>query len=319
MTSTKKWLIFALILIIGGTVILGVAMRMFNWDFSELFTSKYETNNYEIQDSCRHITVEASTADIQIVPAQDGKISVVCYETANMKHRVLAENDRLTVSVQNSRKWYEYIGIQFGMPKITLYLPQGSYGDIIIDAKTGRIEIPDGYQFENIRIKCTTGNISNHASAAGDMHMQATTGNILTEHAAAGNLSLSVTTGKITATDITCNADASIHVSTGKAMLTGLSCKNLASTGSTGNIELINTVASEGFNIQRSTGKVTFDRCDAAEIYVKTDTGDVKGSFLTDKIIFARSDTGTVRVPQSTTGGKCEITTDTGNIIITIE
>ena len=71
--------------------------------------------------------------------------------------------------------------------------------------------------------------------------------------------------------------------------------------------------------IGRSTGDVRFEECDAAEIFVRTDTGDIKGSLLTDKMFFAEADTGSVRVPKTTSGGRCEITTSTGDIRITIE
>ena len=80
-----------------------------------------------------------------------------------------------------------------------------------------------------------------------------------------------------------------------------------------------NVNASGVFSITRSTGDVEFDACDASEIYVKTDTGDVTGTLLSDKIFFAESDTGKVSVPKSVTGGRCEISTDTGRIDITVK
>lgn len=80
-----------------------------------------------------------------------------------------------------------------------------------------------------------------------------------------------------------------------------------------------NVIATEKFSIERSTGDVTFDGADAAEIFVKTDTGDVKGSLLTDKVFITETDTGRVDVPKTTIGGRCEITTDTGDISIEIK
>ena len=60
------------------------------------------------------------------------------------------------------------------------------------------------------------------------------------------------------------------------------------------------------------------DACDAAEIVVKTDTGDVTGTLLTEKVFMVKTDTGDVDVPRSVTGGACEITTDTGDIRVGI-
>lgn len=71
-------------------------------------------------------------------------------------------------------------------------------------------------------------------------------------------------------------------------------------------------------NLERDTGDIEFDGCDADAIYVKTDTGSVMGTFLTDKEFVTDTDTGSVDVPKSVTGGRCEISTDTGNIRVKI-
>ena len=56
--------------------------------------------------------------------------------------------------------------------------------------------------------------------------------------------------------------------------------------------------------------------CDAEEIGIKTDTGDVTGSLLSEKVFHARTDTGRIEVPKTTGGGLCEIVTDTGDVRI---
>ena len=61
------------------------------------------------------------------------------------------------------------------------------------------------------------------------------------------------------------------------------------------------------------------EQCDAFEIVAKTSTGDVTGSFLSEKIFMAQTDTGRIDVPQTMTGGKCQITTNTGDIKVKIE
>jgi len=63
---------------------------------------------------------------------------------------------------------------------------------------------------------------------------------------------------------------------------------------------------------------VEFTACDAGEIVIETDTGDVEGTLLSDKIFITETDTGRIDVPKTTTGGRCQITTDTGDIKIKI-
>ncbi len=81
---------------------------------------------------------------------------------------------------------------------------------------------------------------------------------------------------------------------------------------------MTDVIASGKFDIERSTGNVIFTRCDALEITVLTDTGDVRGSLLSEKIFFYETDTGDVDLPETLGGGKCKITTDTGDINITV-
>ena len=77
-------------------------------------------------------------------------------------------------------------------------------------------------------------------------------------------------------------------------------------------------VIAKDFSIERSTGDVTLDGCDAETLWIKTDTGDVTGTLLSDKIFMAQSDTGKVEVPKSTSGGVCEVSTDTGKILLSV-
>ena len=72
------------------------------------------------------------------------------------------------------------------------------------------------------------------------------------------------------------------------------------------------------YAVDRSTGDVRLDRCDAAEISIRTDTGDVIGTLRSEKVFFVRTDTGRVDVPETAAGGKCAITTDTGDVSISL-
>ena len=110
-----------------------------------------------------------------------------------------------------------------------------------------------------------------------------------------------------------------LSASTGNIKIVNAKCVNLLSKVDTGNVLLKNVVATEKFIIETDTGDVKFVASDASDIFVKTDTGNVTGSLLTDKVIFAESDTGNIDVPKIIADEKCEITTDTGDIKITIE
>lgn len=276
--STKIWLITATTLVALGCIMFSVVMTRNHWDFTKLSTVKYETNTYEVTDDFNSVSMLTGTADILFVQSDDKICKVVCYEMSDMKHTTTVQNDTLTINVTDEREWYDHIGITLGSPKITVYLPKTEYDSLVIKEDTGDIEVPKDFKF--------------------------------------GSIDISTSTGDITITGVTCEGDIVINVSTGRANLTDIKCKSFISDGSTGDISLKNVIATEKFSIERSTGDVKFDACDATEIWVKTDTGDVTGKLLSEKIFITQTSTGDVHVPKSTNGGKCEITTSTGDIYI---
>lgn len=317
--TTKVWLIIAGFLVVVGCIIFGGVMSMLKWDFTKLSTVKYETNTYEINEVFNEISMNTDTADIIFALSDDGKCRVECYEQENAKHSVSVEDDVLVVKINNRKSWYDYIGLCFSSPKITIYLPKTEYNALSIDGSTGNVEIPKYYSFENVDISLSTGDVDFCAATSGSIKIKTSTGNICVENISTGLLDLSVSTGKVTVSGVTCEGNITVDVSTGKANLTDIACKNVISSGSTGNITLSNVIATEKFSIKRSTGNVKFNSCDAAEIYVKTSTGDVTGSLLSDKVFITDTDTGSVDVPKTATGDRCEINTDTGDIEIIID
>lgn len=317
-TKTKIWLVIASALMLLGLILLGGAMTVLKWDFKKLTTGKYETNEYAISKTFANITIVADTADIVFVPVENESVSVICYEQHNVKHSVFVADDTLTIEVEDTRKWYAHIGIHFGTPKITVSIPQGEYGALSIESETGDVELPREFQFTSIDVSESTGDVTCYASALGDVKIKTSTGNICVENIFAGTLDLSVTTGQVTAASVACEGDVSVRVSTGKTAIIDMTCKNILSEGGTGDLTLTNVIASEKFTLKRSTGDVTLHRCDAAELSIQTSTGDVTGSLLTEKVFLVDTDTGRREYPKTTTGGRCEITTDTGNIRISL-
>lgn len=317
--STKIWLITAASLVIVGLIMFVYVLSECGWNFSKLSTGKYENNTYEINEEFGSISIDTDTADIIFIFADDEKCRVECYEEEKSKHSVMVKGDTLVIGMINNKSWYDYIGINFGTPKITVFLSENEYNKLTIKGHTGDIELTEDFMFESIDVTLSTGDVECHTSAQGPVKIRTSTGNIRIENISAESLDLSASTGSVTVSDVICGNEVKIRVSTGKTNLGNIVCKNLISNGSTGNITLDNVIASETFSIKRSTGDVKFESSDAAEIFVETDTGDVFGSLLTDKVYVTHTDTGKVNVPKTVTGGKCEITTDTGNIKLEIK
>ncbi len=316
--TVKRWLLAAASLVLIGIMIFGGVLAMSGWDFKKLSTVRYESNHYEIKEDYRNISIRTKTAHVVLVPSEDGECSVECYEESKVKHSVSVKDGTLVIEVTDTRKWYDYVGINFDTPKITVRIPKGAYGAFSLQSRTGDVEIAKDFVFESIDISESTGHVTNYASASGNIKITTSTGNISLENISAHSLDLSVSTGTVTVSGANCVGDVRIDVSTGKAHLSEVVCQNVISDGSTGDISFRHVIARGQFSIERDTGHITFDRCDAAELFIRTSTGDVSGSLLTEKVFLVNTDTGKKEVPKTITGGKCEITTDTGDVIISI-
>lgn len=315
---TKKWLVAAVCLVIIGSVIFAAAMTAYKWDFTKLGTVRYETATHSISEDFADIAIDTDTADIIFALSDDGMCKVICYEQENEKHSVEVRDGTLSIDVVCEKEWYEYIGVNFGTPRITVYLPESEYSSLCIKESTGDIKIPAEFEFESIDITASTGDVENYACASGAVTIETDTGDIRVKDISAAELKLSVSTGKVVVDSVTCEGNIEINVSTGDAQLTDARCKDFLSNGNTGDLILENVIAAGNFSIERSTGDVKFDNCDAGEIFIETDTGDVTGSVLSDKIFITETSTGDVNVPESISGGRCEITTSTGDIKIDV-
>ena len=317
--AMKIWLIIAIALVVVGAGVFTAALAACGWDFSKLSTVQFETNTYSGTDRITGIRVDTDTADIRFAPSEDGQWKVVCHEAEKMNHTVSVKDGILTIKVVDEREWYDHIGIWIGSETVTLYLPEQEYASLVIRESTGDVEVPKAFRFGTIDINVSTGAVRNYASATGVIKITASTGDIHVEDVSAASMELSVTTGHVTGRGLTCEGKLSVGVSTGDAQLTDVKCENFTSDGSTGDIVLKDVIATGKMSIDRSTGDVKFDACDAAEILVETRTGNVTGSLRSDKIFIARASTGDVDVPATTSGGKCQITTSTGDIRIRID
>ena len=315
--TTKNWLIAGAALVLIGMLVLVGSMAMSHWDFSA-FGAKYETKAVDVDEGFRNLTIRADTEDIAFIPSDNGTCRVVFYERENRRHTASVHDGTLLIEGTDTEKWYEHFTLfSTGSPRITVYLPQNDYASLYIEEDTGDIVMPADFRFESAEIAGGTGDVEWYSSS-GQVQMELSTGEIRIEDIFAEKLELSVSTGRVEVRSVACAGDLSVNVSTGKTTMSDVTCKRFCSTGSTGDVFLENVIVSEGVTIERSTGDVRFERCDAAELSIQTDTGDVSGSLLSDKVFIARSDTGDIDVPQTITGGKCEISTDTGDIDIVI-
>lgn len=317
--TAKMWIVVAAVLVALGMVLFAGVMAAYDWDFTKLSTITYETNIYQVSGTFDIISIDVNTTEIEFIPTDDEDCSIVCFEAEKVKHSATVQNGTLVINTLDTRKWYDHIGISLGTPKMTVFLPQNEYNSLFIETDTGDITISEDFMFETLEIKGDTSDIKCYASVTNIIEVEVSTGNIEVGNISAGQLNLATTTGGIKISSATVKNNIDIETDTGSVKLTDISCADFIAEGDTGTISLKNVIATEKISIENDVGDIKFEGSDAAEIYFKTSTGDVAGTLLSEKIFITDTSTGRISVPKTTTGGKCEIKTSTGDIEIAIE
>lgn len=336
--TVRNWLIAAAALIFAGAILFAATLALCGWDITKLGTVDYVETTLEPSGDFKNIAVNVYTTDLKFLPSEDGKCRIECYEDEMVVHTAKVRDGALVIDTEDSRRWLGFISLGFSNPTMTVYLPKNEYDFLDVSTSTGAVDLPKDFTFESINIVGDTGAVSCSASAKGDVDIELDTGALSVSGFSAGSMKLKTDTGVIklsggavaesievkTGTglvsieNITCG-DLYAKADTGAVRLESVTCGGLHAETDTGSIALKDVVGSGKFELISDTGHIDLNGCDAAELYIETDTGDVTGELLTEKIFFADSDTGRVSVPKSMTGGRCEVTTDTGDIEMSVK
>ncbi|MBR5743311.1 MAG: DUF4097 family beta strand repeat protein [Clostridia bacterium] len=313
----KAFLITGAVLVLLGLALFLGACASAGFDFSR-FEAESEINTYTLDEEFRNIDVRVDAADVTFAPADGGGFRVVAEEREGVRLSIAAEDGTLKLVLKDERPWNERITVFSGSLSLTVYLPSEKYEALRIESVTGDVTVGAPFAFASAEVSASTGDVSWGASVDGSLAICTGTGKVRIENAEAGVISLSVSTGSVSLDSVTIEGALSISVGTGKTELAGVTCRSFASSGATGKITLKKVLVREAASIERSTGDVAFEDSDAGSLSVKTTTGSVAGTLSSEKIFSVKTTTGSVSVPDTTAGGRCEITTTTGSVRLSL-
>lgn len=312
MRSTIIPIILAISLILVGGGLFVVGFSGVDWVEKTVSVVK------EISGDFDNIFIDVTNADVSFEVAGDGKSGISYESPEGIEFSAKVENGNLLIEENDTRRWYEHISIYSRPTKITVFLPADEYGDLTADVTTGDVRVANGLKFGNVDISITTGDVKISATVGDFIKVDSTTGDVEISNATAKNIDISTGSGGVVLSDLEVEGEIKLSTNTGDVNVMKVNCKKLTSTGTTGDITLEETIATETIFIKLTTGDVHFVRSDSENIYVNCGTGDVRGSLLTKKIFLTDTTTGSIDVPKTAEGGRCEIITTTGDIKITV-
>ena len=265
-------LIAVLVVAIGGGLCFA-GLSAVNFKFERLDRTEYMTNTYDFESPVQRIDVKGFTADIELLPAEDSRCRVVLEESDRERYEVSAADGTLSIRpVTDLKKWSLF---SFKSPKISVYLPAGTYESLQADMGTGDIAVDRALAFGTANFQLSTGDLTLNGVQAKELTVDGGTGDIRLSDMTPGALTVSLSTGKIVLVNVVCTGD--------------LRCES-------------------------TTGDIKLTDVDGANLYLKASTGSITGTIRTEKTFSASASTGSVYVPDSAGQGRCEARTSTGDI-----
>ena len=272
----------------------------------------YEAKTYGVTEEFHSVSITAKTADITLLPSEDGTCRVECAEKKRLTYAVTVKDGVLNVELHDVRAWYELI-FNFATPSLTIYLPKTAYDALAIQGSTGKVSLSAGFTFGSIDVALSTGDTECYASATGAVKIKGSTGRVRLEDSAVGSLDIETSTGDVFLARVAVTGEASVAVSTGDVAATDVTAAAFRSKGSTGHATLTNLTAAT-VEIERNTGRTTMTGCEVTDLILENSTGDVALTDVRTARLVSEADTGDLTLTNTLVAEKLTVKRDTGDV-----
>lgn len=315
----KITLMVAGCMILAGLVMAAGGFAAIRFDVSRLNTISYDTNSYEIEEGFHHIAIDGGSSDVRFYPSEEDTCKVVCTEGDDVTFVVEVKDDTLHVRRQNSGMRIVHFGVNFGETGISVYVPENTYESLTVHTISGNVAVPEALQFASADIRSTSGEIKMLASTGSSLAVQATSGDIHIGNTAPESLTVQSTSGEITVKNVNVKSGIQVKSTSGDITFTDVRGQTIAASATSGEITFSEVIADGNMRLESTSGDVELRNSDGSELYIRSSSGDVYGTLLSEKVFRIHTSSGDVNAPYSASGGKCEVTTRSGDIDFVIK
>lgn len=318
--ARKFFIILAVVLIVIGLLMTGIAMTAAGFDFKNISTVSYETKFYEIKESFNVINVDDIDCDIRLLVSESNVCKVTVCDTTGLSHQVEVFDRALQITSSDTRKWYERIGIfSWEDCEVVIELPEMEYRSTLLKTMSGDIEVSDEISFEDAILISTSGDVLFNGNVKNELTARSTSGEVVVEDVETTYVNVESTSGDVKLSGI--SGFSVIAASTsGDVQLSDIDVKGLVASSTSGDIDMDTVNVENKAEIEAVSGDIEFDTFDAGTIEIKTASGDVEGEIVTAKNFVTDTSSGDVTVPvPDSSAAHCVIKTVSGDIKIELE
>ncbi len=319
MKGTKKSpIVLAIVFICIGLSLLLTSLLLSNFNLTSISSLQFTDVVHEISLPFEDISVEEIDCGITILPAKDGKCTVISQEVPNLFNRVSVEDGTLTVRRRDERAWHERI-LVFGAanPTLTVYLPKEQYRNLSLRTTAGEIRVEAPITFETATLKNVSGNVTLTSPIKESATLSATAGNVTAENQTLSTLTASTAGGNVTLRRILATEIKASTVSGDLRLDTEITVDKLRAESTSGSILFTDVTAIEELTVTEVSGSITLLDIEFADAYVETVSGNVIGTLRTEKRFDVQTTSGVVLHPASDAGALLRVRTVSGNVSFT--
>ena len=279
--AVRTAILFAFLLILGGSVICAGAYISSGFDMTCFSTVKPETFLIAEDEPFRDIEVELELGSLNLQKALDGKAKVVCRATLHHSVSVTVEDGVLKIreidQERTGHHWYNILYIDLSRENygVTIFLPEEKYRSITASTRSGRLMLSKHFAFDTVTLRSESGTLRLNATVHGTAQMLSDSGRLL---------------------------------------LSGVEPENLIARTGSGSVRFYRAIVRDTLDIQTGSGGITLTECDAGNTVLTTDSGGIYATFLTDKSYDIGTESGYIQAPAGTTGAPRRAQTKSGGI-----
>ena len=241
LTGKHFWLLATVLLVVGLLTILS-AFIYIGFDFTRLNSTNLEQKTVAVEEPFHSIYVDADWFNVTVLPkSEGGAATVLAPDGTNLHTEISVREGILTIEVKDIRLWYQsfFSYAPGALGTITLYLPEGAYGNLTILSDTGDVSVDSGAPevlfFEKAKIETSTGDVAITDTVLAHGEVTTSTGDVTVSGGSTRELSLKTSTGDVEILQYTANF-MSIETSTGDVLCDGISSRRFDVRTSSGDV-----------------------------------------------------------------------------------
>lgn len=269
---------------------------------------------YPVDHAFSRIVVDTMDAQVQLLPSPDGTCRVECSENEELTYQVSVSDDTLTIQAEVSRPWFNHlVSITWSESQVVVYLPEQTYESLAISTASADVTVPENFTFSSVQVETGSGNIQIAAPVQDTLSAQSASGLVSVSQSSPRSLEAHTVSGNLELSQLQCEQLTATSTS-GGVVLSDIQCTQLTTENTSGKTLLTQVRASGSIQMDSISGDLQLTGCDASSLRLQSISGDISGSLLSSKMFSTHTTSGDVSVPQSATGGTCDVTTVSGSI-----